>query len=321
MTKKLRAAVIGVGYLGRFHAQKYAALGGVELVGVVDAHPETAQRVAKELGVAAFTDYRELLGGTSPRVDLVSVASTTETHHDVARDCLAAGVHVLAEKPITVTVAQADELIALADAKQLVLQVGHLERFNPAWLAVKDRIKRPVFIEAHRMAPFKARGIDVSVVLDLMIHDLDLILPLVGSAVADLRASGVSVLTDGIDIANARIEFANGCVANLTASRTSTASLRRLRVFQHHEYISVDFGDRRIGISRRREALIEGESPIDTETFQQPPGDALMTEIQAFVDAVRNGTKPVVSGHEGRDALAIALEIDRMIAARHNSSS
>ncbi len=241
MTKKLRAAVIGVGYLGRFHAQKYAALSDVELVGVVDADAATAQRVAEELGVAAFTGYRELLGGQGAGVDLVSVASTTESHHAVARDCLAAGVHVLAEKPITVTVAQADELIALAEAKHLVLQVGHLERFNPAWLAVKDRMQRPVFIEAHRMAPFKARGIDVSVVLDLMIHDLDLILPLVGSPVTDLRASGVSVLTDGIDIANARIEFANGCVANLTASRTSTASLRRLRVFQHHEYISDRF--------------------------------------------------------------------------------
>jgi len=305
MTKKLRAAVIGVGYLGRFHAQKYAALGGaefgVELVGVVDAHAETAQRVAKELGVAAFSDYRELLGA-QPAVDLVSVASTTETHHAVARDCLAAGVHVLAEKPITVTVAQADELIALADANKLILQVGHLERFNPAWLAVKDKIRRPVFIEAHRMAPFKARGIDVSVVLDLMIHDLDLILPLVGSPVVDLRASGVSVLTDGIDIANARLEFGNGCVANLTASRTSTASLRRLRVFQHHEYISIDFGDRRIGISRKREALIEGEAPIDTETFQQPPGDALMTEIQAFVDAVRHGTRPRGPRRAGRGA-------------------
>ena len=320
MSTPLRAAVIGVGYLGRFHAQKYASLPDVELVGVVDAHPETARRVAKELGVAAFTDYRELLGA-KPKVDLVSVASTTETHHAVARDCLAAGVHVLAEKPITVTVAQADELIALADAKKLVLQVGHLERFNPAWLAVKDKIKRPVFIEAHRMAPFKARGIDVSVVLDLMIHDLDLILPLVASPVTDLRASGVSVLTDGIDIANARIEFANGCVANLTASRTSTASLRRLRVFQHHEYISIDFGDRRIGISKKREALVEGEEPIDTETFQQPPGDALMTEIVAFVDAVKNGTPPVVSGREGRDALAIALEIDRMIAARQRQTT
>ncbi len=323
MTKPLRAAVIGVGYLGRFHAQKYAALtaGDVELVGVVDSHAETAQRVARELGVAAFTDHRELLAGRVPRVDLVSVASTTETHHAVARDCLNAGVHVLAEKPITVTVAQADELIALADAKRLVLQVGHLERFNPAWLAARDKIGRPMFIEAHRMAPYKARGIDVSVVLDLMIHDLDLVLPLVDAPIVDLRASGVSVLTDGIDIANARIEFANGCVANLTASRTSTASLRRLRVFQHHEYISVDFGERRVGISRKREALVEGEPPLDSETFQQPPGDALMTEIQAFVAAVRGGTPPVVSGREGRDALAVALDIDRMIAARHKTFS
>jgi predicted dehydrogenase len=250
------------------------------------------------------------------------VASTTETHHAVARDCLAAGVHVLAEKPITVTVAQADELIALADAKHLVLQVGHLERFNPAWLAVKDKIKRPVFIEGHRMAPFKARGTDVSVVLDLMIHDLDLILPLVNSPVTDLRASGVSVLTDGIDIANARIEFANGCVANLTASRTSTASLRRLRIFEHHEYISVDFGERRVVISRKREGSLEDlapdQLPIDSESFQQPPGDALLTEIEAFVDAVKNGTLAVVSGREGRNALAVALDIDRMIAARRN---
>ena len=321
MSKTLRAAVVGVGYLGRFHAQKYAALaaGGVELVGVVDARRETAQRVAEELGTRAFTDHRELLGA-APAVDLVSVASTTETHHAVARDFLAAGVHVLAEKPITVTVAQADELIALADARKLVLQVGHLERFNPAWLAVRDRIRRPVFIEAHRMAPFKARGIDVSVVLDLMIHDLDLILPLVDSPIADLRASGVSVLTDGIDIANARIEFASGCVANLTASRTSTASLRRMRIFQHHEYLSIDFGDRRIGSARRREALIDSvntnEPPLYTETFQQPPGDALMTEVAAFVDAVRQGTPAVVSGREGRDALALALEIDHMIAAR-----
>ncbi|MCF8150756.1 MAG: Gfo/Idh/MocA family oxidoreductase [Burkholderiaceae bacterium] len=318
MTKQLRAAVIGVGYLGRFHAQKYAALAttgsGVALTGVLDAHPETARRVAEELGVKAYGGIEELLGDG---IDLVSVASTTESHHAVARACLAAGAHVLAEKPITVTVAEADELIALAEAKQLVLQVGHLERFNPAWLAVRDKIKRPVFIEAHRMAPFKPRGIDVSVVLDLMIHDLDLILPLVASPVADLRASGVSVLTDGVDIANARIEFANGCVANLTASRTSTASLRRLRVFQHHEYISVDFGERRIGISKKREALIEGEPPIDTESFQQPPGDALMTEILAFVEAVRSGGKPVVSGREGRDALAIALDVDRMIAQRH----
>ena len=310
MNERLRAAVIGVGYLGRFHAQKYAALPDVDLIGVVDANPAQAERVARELGVAAYPAITALEG----RIDLVSVASTTESHHDVVRACLQQGLHVLVEKPITVTVAEADALIALAAEHGRVLQVGHLERFNPAWLAVREQIARPVFIEAHRMAPFKPRGIDVSVVLDLMIHDLDLILPLVDSPLKELRASGVSVLTDGVDIANARLEFENGCVANITASRTSTAPLRRMRIFQHHEYLSIDFGERTIGISRRRDALIEGEPPIETETHQQPPGDALMTEIRAFVDAVRNGTPPPVSGRDGREALAVALEIERLIA-------
>jgi predicted dehydrogenase len=309
MNPTLRAAVIGVGYLGRFHAQKYAALPDVELCGVVDAHADTAQRVAGELGVGVFASHHALIG----QVDLVSIASTTESHYAVARDCLAAGLHVLVEKPITVTVAEADELIALAEARGLKLQVGHLERFNPAWLAARGRIVKPMFIEAHRMAPFKPRGIDVSVVLDLMIHDLDLILPLMGGPLVDLRASGVSVLTEGVDIASARLEFANGSVANITASRTSTASLRRMRLFQQHEYISVDFGERRISISRKRDSMIEGESPIDTETHQEPPGDALMTEIRAFVDAVLNDTPTIVSGRDGRAALAVALDIDRMI--------
>lgn len=311
MSNSLRAAVIGVGYLGRFHAQKYAALPDVELVGVADPNPATAERVAAELGVTAFASHRELFG----KVDLVSIASTTESHHAIARDCLAAGLHVLVEKPVTVTVAEADELIALADTGQRILQVGHLERYNPAWLAVRDKIGAPLFFEAHRMAPFKPRGIDVSVVLDLMIHDLDLILPLANSPIKEIRASGVSVLTDGVDIANARLEFANGCVANITASRTSTASLRRMRIFQHNEYLSVDFGERKVSVTRKSDALIEGESPIATDSVQQPPGDALMTEIQAFVASVRAG-QPLAgacTGHDGREALAVALEIERLM--------
>ena len=311
MSKSLRAAVIGVGYLGRFHAQNYAALPDVELVGVVDPDPERAAAVAKELGTAAFASHAELAG----RVDLVSIASTTESHYRIARDCLAAGLHVLVEKPITVTVAEADELIALAAAGKLMLQVGHLERYNPAWLAVRDRIATPLFIEAHRMAPFKPRGTDVSVVLDLMIHDLDLILPLVQSPVADLRASGVAVLTEGIDIANARIEFANGCVANITASRASTASLRRMRIFQHHEYLAIDFGERKIGLAKKRDAIVEGEAPIDSESRVEPPGDALLSEIQAFVASVRGEVVPggTCSGRDGREALAVALEIERLM--------
>jgi predicted dehydrogenase len=311
MSKSLRAAVIGVGYLGRFHAQKYAALPDVELVGVVDPNPERAAAVARELGTAAFASHAELAG----KVDLVSIASTTESHYRIARDCLAAGLHVLVEKPITVTVAEADELIALADAGKRMLQVGHLERYNPAWLAVRDKIATPLFIEAHRMAPFKPRGTDVSVVLDLMIHDLDLILPLVKSPIADLRASGVAVLTEGIDIANARIEFASGCVANITASRASTASLRRMRIFQHHEYLSIDFGERKIGVAKKRDSIIEGEPPIDSESRIEPPGDALLSEIQAFVASVRGETIPggTCTGRDGREALAVALEIERLM--------
>lgn len=310
MSNPLRAAVIGVGYLGRFHAQKYAALPGVALVGVVDPDPARAAAVAKELGTAAFAGHAELAG----QVDLVSVASTTESHFRVARDCLAAGLHVLVEKPVTVTVAEADELIALAEEKGRVLHVGHLERYNPAWLAVRGMIATPLFIEAHRMAPFKPRGTDVSVVLDLMIHDLDLILPLVQSPIADLRASGVAVLTEGIDIANARIEFVNGCVANITASRASTASLRRMRIFQHHEYLSIDFGERKVGLAKKRDALIEGETPIDSETRVEPPGDALLSEVRAFVAAV-GGEAPAgaCSGRDGREALAVALEIERLM--------
>lgn len=310
MEKKLRAAVIGVGYLGRFHAQKYASLENVQLVGVADARPEAAQRVAQELSTTAYTDHRELIG----KVDLVSVACSTEHHHAVARDFLAAGVHVLVEKPITVTVEQADELIAIARANRCVLQVGHLERFNPAWLLAKDKLGKPLFIEAHRMAPFKPRGIDVSVVLDLMIHDLDLILGLVGSEVTEVRASGVPVLTEGIDIANARLEFANGCVANLTVSRTSTASLRRMRLFQRSEYVSVDFQDRRVGVSRKAPA--GSDAPIVAETKEAAPGDALLTEIREFVAAIRQGTPAVVSGEDGRRALALALEVDRLIDQR-----
>lgn len=310
VNQKLRAAVIGVGYLGRFHAQKYAALPGCELVGVADAFLPTAEKVAAELACRATNDFRTLFG----QIDVVSIAATTEQHYAIARECLAAGLHVLVEKPITVTVAQADELIALADQHQRVLQVGHLERFNPAWLAARPKMTQPMFIEAHRMAPFKPRGIDVSVILDLMIHDLDLILPLVNSPIKELRASGVPVLTDGVDIANVRIEFANGCVANLTASRTSTAAMRRMRLFQPQGYMSIDFGERTISMSRKADALMEGESPITTERSQEPPGDALMTEIIAFTDSVRQQKPAVVSGRDGRAALAVALDIEKLIS-------
>lgn len=305
---KLRVAVVGVGYLGRFHAQKHAALEGVELVGVADADPRRAAEVGSEVGAPAYADYRELLG----RVDLVSVAVPTEKHHAVARDFLEAGAHVLVEKPITQTLEQADALIALARARSRLLQVGHLERFNPAWLALKPRIETPLFIEAHRLAPFKPRSTDVNVALDMMIHDLDLILSFVESPVAEVRASGAPVLTDGVDIGNARIAFANGCVANITASRVSTGTMRKMRIFQKDEYLSIDFQACRVSTCRKTAG-----GTIVSEEVAIPPGDALMSEIQAFVAAVANGGPVPVTGEDGRRALALALEIGRLMAGAH----
>ncbi|MFN3594116.1 MAG: Gfo/Idh/MocA family protein [Thiobacillaceae bacterium] len=303
MNAPLHAGVIGVGYLGRFHAQKWAAQADAELVGVVDSDPARVAAVAAEVGCAAYTDYLELLG----RVDAVSVAVPTEHHHRVVRDCLMAGVHVLVEKPITQTVAEADALIELARARGLLLQVGHLERFNPAWLAMWPLLEQPPrFIEAHRLAPFKPRGTDVSVVLDLMIHDLDLILSLVDSPVTEVRASGTPVLTDGIDIGNARLEFANGCVANLTASRVSAATLRKMRLFLKDQYLAIDFGERRASRAHRSD---DPAAPIALTEVTVPAGDALQMEIEAFAAAVREGHAPPVSGDDGRRALALALQI------------
>jgi len=302
----LRAAVIGVGYLGRFHAQKYAALEGVELVAVADADAARAAAVGAEVHAAAIADYRALLG----KVDLVSVVAPTEAHFEVVKAFLESGAHVLVEKPITRTVAEAEELVALAGRHGRLLQVGHLERFNPAWLALRPRIKAPLFIEAHRLAPFKPRGTDVSVVLDLMIHDVDLILSVVDSEVAEVRASGAPVLTDGVDIGNARIEFKNGCVANLTASRVSAGTLRKMRLFQKDEYLAIDFGQRLLSVARRQDGA---EPPITTEQIEAPADDALMSEVRAFVEAVRKGAPAPVSGEDGKRALALALEIGRLM--------
>ncbi|HXV20293.1 MAG TPA: Gfo/Idh/MocA family oxidoreductase, partial [Desulfuromonadales bacterium] len=212
---RLRAGVIGVGYLGRFHAQKYAALENVDLVGIADVSRERAEEVAAEVGTTAFTDYRELLA----QVDLVSIVVPTQHHFPVAKECLEAGCHILLEKPVTQTVAEADELIRMAAERHLIFQVGHLERFNPAILALRGVLKNPLFIESHRLAPFKPRGTDVNVVLDLMIHDIDIILNMVPSTVKVVNSVGVPVLSNEVDIANARLQFENGCVANVTASR------------------------------------------------------------------------------------------------------
>ena len=307
----MRAAVIGVGYLGRFHAQKYRDHAGVTLVGVVDASPERAAEVANEVGCAGFADYRQLFG----QVDLVSIAVPTQHHYAVARDCLAQGLHVLLEKPITQTVAEADELIELANQQQLVLQIGHLERFNPAVKALQGVLHNPLFIESHRLAPFKPRGTDVNVVLDLMIHDIDILLSLVGHPITTVNSVGLPVLSGEVDIANARLQFANGCVANVTASRVSRETLRKIRIFQHDAYFAIDYQNRSIAIYRRQPGanLIPGLPDIMVEERSFAQGDPLRDEIDAFITAVRDGTPPVVSGEDGKCALDVAMQISRRL--------
>jgi len=306
LLKTLRAAAIGVGYMGRFHAQKLAASYAADLIAVVDADAARAREVAAELDCAAETDFQRLLA----RVDVACVAVPTERHHAVVGACLEAGVHVLVEKPLARTVAEADDLLARASARNLVLQVGHLERFNPAFRALAAEPGRPLFIDIERLAPFKARGTDVDVVLDLMIHDLDLVLALARAEVETVSACGFRVLTDAIDIANARIEFADGCVASVSASRVSQAPVRKLRVFRHDEYVSADLQGHRLRHVRRKDGGI-----AETETrFER--ADALRLQTEAFLRAVREGSAPDVSGAEGRRALDLALRVGALIRER-----
>jgi predicted dehydrogenase len=304
---RLRTAVIGVGYLGNFHAQKYAALPEVELVGVVDSDPRRAAEIAAAVGTRSFSDHRELIG----LVDAVSVVVPTQFHHTVARDFLSAGVHVLIEKPITVTIAEADELIAIADQQQVVFQVGHLERFNPVLVALDGVLNGPCFIESVRIAPFKPRGTDVNVVLDLMIHDIDLIQHIVGSPVERIDAIGAPVFTGEEDIANARIAFESGCVANVTASRISLKSERKMRIFQRDAYITLDFQNRKVLVAQKGAGeLLPGVPNVKVTERELEPADALMNEISSFIAAIVRGTPPQVSGRDGKRALETALKIN-----------
>ncbi len=303
---KIRTAVIGVGYLGRFHAQKYALLDEAELVAVCDTSEEAAGRVARELDTRALNDYRDL----AREVDAVSIVVPTQKHHEVARHFLDAGVHVLLEKPITSTLEQARDLVSLAGDKGVVFQIGHLERFNPAVVALGDVLDRPRFIESHRIAPFNPRGADVNVVLDLMIHDIDIILDFVRSPVTEIRANGVPVLSSDTDVANARLQFENGCVANVTASRVSLKSERRMRIFQEDAYLTIDFQNKTLGIHRRGNGeMFPGIPEIDSQEMEFEQGDALLSEIRAFLDSIRNGKPPVVSGEDGLRALETAFTI------------
>ncbi len=308
----IRTAVIGVGYLGRFHAQKYASLPNSQLVGIADPSATARAAVAAELKVAAHEDYRELLG----KVDAVSIVTPTPSHFEVAKAFLEAGASVLVEKPMTVTIAEGEGLIEIAARLKRILQVGHLERFNAAVLAVQPTLTVPRFIESARLAPFKHRGTDVDVVLDLMIHDIDLILSIVRSPVVSVDAIGTSVFSNEIDIANARLRFANGCVANATASRVSLKTERKLRLFQDDAYLSLDLQQKILTVIRKGEGVGADGMPqvaIDEKTYEQ--GDALKSEIEAFLEAVATGRPPPVTGADGLLALRTAVSIGEQVVS------
>jgi predicted dehydrogenase len=306
---KVRIAVVGVGYLGRFHAEKLSRLVDAELVGVVDSDVERAQELAANLGIKAFSDHREVI----ELVDAVSVVTPTVTHHQVAMDFLNAGKDVFCEKPLAATLDQADEMVELARQAGRVLQVGHLERFNPAVEEMLSRAKNPMFIECNRIAPFKARATDVDVALDLMIHDLDIILAMVGRDPSEIRAVGVPVLGQHADIVNARLEFPDGCVANVTASRLALKDERKMRVFQPDAYLSLDFKKRKLLVVNAVE-FIPGKKPkVATERPRFGKSDPLEKELAAFLECVGTRARPRVSGEDGRRALACALEVHRRV--------
>jgi predicted dehydrogenase len=319
--KKIKCAVIGTGYLGRFHAQKYQLTSKAELVGICDSNVAVAEAVANELNVPAFFDYKDLFN----QVEAVSIAATTKMHYDLAKEFLNEGIHVLIEKPITETVAQADQLIQLATKNKLKLQVGHLERFNSARLALDDYLTTPLFIESERLAPFNPRGTDVNVILDLMIHDIDIIQNIVKSPILSIEAQGTPVLTSSIDIANARITFANHCVANVTASRISFKTERKTRIFQEDSYISIDYHKKQLALFKKGNGeMFPGIPEITSQQKEYPSGDALLEEIKAFLDCIEQDTTPLVTGEEGKYALETAEKITALIHSnlnlRHASS-
>jgi len=306
----IRCAVIGVGYLGRFHAQKIQALKQAKLVAVCDRNADICKATSNEFEVPGYRDHRELFG----LVDAVCIAATTNAHYAIAKDCLEAGLHVLIEKPITETVQQAEELIALAKKHHVKLQVGHMERFNAARLALDDYLEKPLFIESNRLAPFNPRGTDVNVVLDLMIHDIDLIQTMVKSPIKSLDAHGAPVLSPSVDIANARITFENNCIANVTASRVSFKTERKTRIFQRNSYISIDYHNKQLAVFTKGEGeMFPGIPEVTRHQSVFDKGDALLEEITAFVNCIQNDTTPLVTGEEGREALSTAAQISDLI--------
>ncbi len=301
---KLRIAVIGTGHLGSFHAKVYYAIrrrANLALVGVCDIEKKQAKEVSKKYGIPYYTDYRDLLD----KIDAVSIAVPTNLHHRVAKDCLEAGVHVLIEKPMTKTLVEADDLITLAESKGLIIQVGHIERFNSAIRAIEPLLEKPKFIECQRLGSIqkKNRIKDVGVVLDLMIHDIDIILGLVNSKVKHIEAVGMSSVTDYEDMANVRLTFQNDVIADITASRVTQEETRKIRIFQEHSYILLDY------MNQEAFSFKKSGEAINKHKIRIRKRDALKVELKSFVNCVHNSKKPIISGYEGRQALQVALDI------------
>lgn len=312
MTQKIKTAVIGVGHLGKAHARIYHSLEEAELVAVCDTNEANGRAIAETYQTKFTADFRDLLG----EVEAVSVATPTVNHHEVTCACLEAGISVLVEKPISRTLEEADEMIQLAEAKGAVLQVGHIERFNPAFQALQQQLTNPKFFEAHRMGIFTPRSLDIDVVMDLMVHELDIIASLVNSEVVKIEAVGIPILTQKIDLANARLEFANGCIANITASRVAGERLRKLRVFQPNEYYSLDYAEQQVGMFKLIPPKAAGAMPeIVAQGLEVTKREPLLAEIESFVVSVRTRSTPVVTGAEGRRALVLATEVLDQIKA------
>ncbi|MBN1880900.1 MAG: Gfo/Idh/MocA family oxidoreductase [Deltaproteobacteria bacterium] len=305
---KLKVGIIGIGYLGRLHLEKYLSFEDVQVVGIADANAVVIEQMQQKHDIECSTDYRTLLG----KVDAVSVVVPTSLHFDIAMDFFKSGADVFVEKPITTTLDQAKRLTETAESKNLLLQVGHLERFNPAILALDGTLKEPLFIESHRLSPFPDRSTDVDVVLDVMIHDIDIILNFVKSPLVHVDAVGAPIITPQMDIVNARLNFESGCVANVTASRVSAGKMRKIRVFQHDAYISIDFAAQNIDLFRRNRDE-NGRFTIDMEHRDITSRDYLKDEIRSFVDAVKHRSTPLVTGHDGIRALEVAFMIQERL--------
>ena len=304
---KVKIAVIGIGYLGEFHAQKYKANKNADLIGIIDTNKQRSEEISNKIGVKSYNDYKSIID----QVDAVSIVVPTNLHYKIAKFFIENKKHVLIEKPFASNTAEARKLKNISEKNQTILQIGHLERFNKAFVELKDKVKNPLFIECNRISPFKIRGTEVDVIMDLMIHDLDIIMSINKSKIKNIHASGISVLTNKTDIANARIVFEDNCVCNLSSSRISDKIERKMRVFQKNSYFSLDYQNSSLGTYKK----IKNKNAISIEKKEKsfPQNDSLKDEIDSFVKCIKNNKKAVVDASDGLNALTYALKISNLI--------